>query len=349
MQGLKSNLLTILTEARTTTRTQFVLNWGPYGAGKTHASLYFRELAHWPRPKVSTIAEVLSLYVLMPNEPSGAVDQLYRDVVEVAGLDRARQLIKQARSALGDESVRTQLDALSESHELAKALFLLSDDDSDQLLLNAYFLGSLTSAKALTLGLARTISSMRDRFRVLAALLNVMVGLSTDLALTHHRRIVIWLDEGEHLSLFRAREYTPLSQGLRELIDRVPHFLTIFLNFTLAEPELSYIEQILGKALISRATHDVCFSQPTLEEAVDYVRDLFRQERPEHYRGEDYFPFAQPALRKLLQELPERTPREINKVVHNALSIADQQGAKPPLGLPFVDSLSKDQLEHELT
>ncbi len=347
MPELKDKFSAILTEAKTVPRTQFILNWGPWGAGKTHASVYFSPM-HWPRPRPPIIAEIIPLHIVMPAEPTAAAALFYRDVVEAIGIDRVRELVRKARADLGDDEVRVRLETLTESRELGLALYLLGDKEKDQLLLNAYLLGSITASKALTLGLARTLSSTRDRFRILGAMFSIMTGLSIDPDIRKHGRVVVWLDEGENMTQLQAREYAPLSQGIRELLDRVPRFLTLFLSFTLAEPEQSYIEQIMGSALIGRVTHQIYFKPPSAAEALGYAKDYFRQMRPEGSSFDDYFPFEETSLRWLIESLSDRTPREVNKAIHNTVVAAEQAGTKPPLDQAFISSLPEGLLQQEL-
>ena len=348
MPELKAKFNAVLIEAKTVPRAQFILNWGPWGAGKTHASVYFIP-KHWPKAPRPNIEKIIPIHVVMPAEPTAAAALFYRDMVEAIGIDTVRELVRKARADLGDDEVRVRLEKLTESRELGLALYLLGDKETDQLLLNAYLLGSITASKALTLGLARTLSSTRDRFRILGAMFSIMTGLSDDPDLRKHRRVVVWLDEGENMTQLQAREYAPLSQGIRELLDRVPRFLTLFLNFTLAEPDQSYIEQIMGSALIGRVTHQIYFTPPSAEDAIDYAKDYFRQMRTEGTSVDDYFPFEETSLRWLIENLSDRTPREVNKAIHNALVAAEQAGTKPPLDQAFLSELPEGLLRQELT
>jgi len=234
---------------------------------------------------------------------------------------------------------------LTESEELGRAIWLLGGEEEgqSQQLLNVYFLTGLTSSQLLKVSLARNIRSLRDRFRVLSAIIQCFIGLSRDPRPTLHNRVFLWLDEAEDLTLFRAREYTPLSRGLRDLFDSLPRYFTMFINFTFAEPQIEPIEVVLGKALMDRVTKYIYFEEPSCDEGVEYVQELLEQYRMDKQEFSsldlpDTYPFTEDAVATLMEDLSPRTPRSIHRRCHNVVMLAFNDGLFSEKGKGIIDA-----------
>ena len=165
--------------------------------------------------------------------------------------------IARGLSEVGSQRALEILQEVTGSEGLGRAIWLLGADDCPEhaRLLDAYFLNRCARSERRTLGLARGIGKAQDRFRVLAGILRCLIGLEPGHDVTRHRRVCLWIDEMEELVYFTPARYRPFVQGLRELVDRLPDFFSLFMNFTLTTPEeLDEIKVILGEALADRIT-----------------------------------------------------------------------------------------------
>ncbi len=364
---LKKQLDNLFVEALTTSRTQVVLNRGEYGSGKTHAAIYFGRSDRLPSPKGRQVENTWILYIQTPKEPEQADRLLYRSIIEAIRFRRLREVIRDIIADLGSQSALEKLQEIVESETIGRALWLMGHEKSGsqqlsllgqgtvseewQRLLEAYFFSQTTKSDLKRLGLSRGIDSARDRFQILGGVLQCLIGLGPTEEIEHHRRVILWLDELEDLIYYTTRQYRPFVQGLRELIDRLPAYFTLMMNFTMAAPEaFEDIATVLGKALLDRVTHHIYFREPTEEEAFDYVCDLmahYRTEQPEDVGLPTTYPFEENALRMLIAMLPARTPRDINQRCAEAVIAALQRGIISAPGQGMIEKEFLQQLEKE--
>ena len=160
----------------------------------------------------------------------------------------------------------------------------------------------------------------------------------------------------EDLIYYATQQYRPFTQGLRDLVDRLPRYFFLLMNFTLASPEaVGDIGTVLGAALVDRLTDQIYFSEPSEEEALDYVHDLLKKHRVKDAdikkRGlPDTYPFDEEALHTLIRDLPSRKPRHVNnrcsvaitKSMQSRIIFAPGQGI---IDREFVRKLEKESLE----
>lgn len=372
MPRLKDQFKALFVEAQSTSTTQVVLNWGAYGSGKTHAAIYFGTRDRLPRVKGEQVRDVCILYVRTPKDPSQADTILYRNILEVIHFSRLRQTIRDIIAEYGVQNALGKLQDVVESEALGKALWLLGleksgtgqlrlfgDDEGPnewQRLLEAYFFSQHTKTDLKRLELSRGIDNSQDRFRILGGVLQCLTGLAPVEEIEHRSRVLLWIDEMEDLIYFTSRQYRPFTQGLRDLIDHLPSYFTLLMNFTLAAPE-AYEDAtvVLGQALMDRVTHQIYFQEPNEKEAYEYVIELlaaFRTQTPLDLELPPTYPFSEETLEEIVRMLPKRTPREINKRCSEIITNALMRGAisaagKSTISMDFVAELDKDRLDLE--
>ena len=342
---LRSQFEALFVEALCTSATQVVLNRGDWGSGKTHAAIYFGTRDRLPQVEGRQVEDVYILYIRTPKEPTQADVILYRDTVEAIRFSRLRKVIQGIIAEYGQQLALEKLQGIVGSEALGRALWLLGlersrsgqlrllgEDEASaewQRLLEAYFFSQYTKSDLKRLGLSRGIDNAQDRFRVLGGLLQCLVGLAPTEHLEKRARVILWIDEMEDLFYYTTRQHRPFTQGLRDLIDSLPGYLTLFMNFTLAEPEsFDDIRIVLGGALMDRITHHVYFQDPDEAGAFEYVSELlqrFRTGNPEDRGLPATYPFTEEALRTLIGGLPRRTPRDLNQSCGETISKALQQ------------------------
>lgn len=358
MSKLKQRFNDIFQEATFSSATQVVLNRGHWGGGKTHASFYFGIEDNLPS-EVKKQAQIHSINIRSPKEAGNPAQDFYTDFLEKLGMTRIQEIIKGVVSNLSQAEVLQSLQKVLESEELARAFWLFGTEDTSekQALLRSYFLESCTRTDLKKLGIARNISKAQDRFRVIAGILQCLIGLDASHDLSRHSRVYLWIDEMEDLTYLPSAQFRILSQGLREIIDRLPNFFTLFLNMSLAEPEKHEdFEAILGNAVIDRITHNIYFPELELNEAVEYVKELVNHPR---YRDKPLptelpqtYPFDEIALQMLIEDLGKRTPRDINKQCHHAISCAFRDNqfeqGKGIINPAYVMEIQKREIAREM-
>ncbi|MFC1714406.1 hypothetical protein ACFL6S_12120, partial [Candidatus Poribacteria bacterium] len=361
---LRGQFENLLGAAFTTSRTQVILNWGEYGSGKTHAAVYFRRPDSLPSKQVR---QVWNLYIQTPKEADRAGELFYQNIVEAIGFRRLRKEIRRIIEIHGDQNALEKLQEATESEILGKSLWLLGfeRDRSGELslfqeegasekwqrLLEAYFFSETTKGDLKTLGLSRGISSAQDRSHILGGLLRCLTGFAPTSGIEEHSRIILWIDELEDLIYYTARQHRLFTQGLCELIDFVPHYLTLLMNITLSSPEaFEDTTTVLGEAVVDRVTDEVKFHSPSEEEALEYFCDLvkhYRTEDPKARGLPDTYPFAKSAIVNLIANLPNHTPQDVNQRCSEVVRKALQRGIISGLGEGVIDKDFVLSLEEE--
>ena len=358
LKELKSECKSVFREAKASAPTQVVLCRGSLGAGKTHASLFFTYDKNMPETSPS-VQNIEVLRAQTPTETGNPARDFYLDVIDQIGLERIGESVKEGVESVGRDVVERNLRQTVVSGDFVNALLKLFEaspiSPGAGSPLSAYFLGKCTTTELRKLGLNRNIEKTQDYFRVLAGVIHCLTGLSESTDVTEHNRFCLWIDEMENFIYFTPPQYRPFGQGLRELVDRLPYFFTLFMNFTLTSPEeYEEIELILGGYLTDRITRQIFFHEvKDQEELLQYVRELLSHHRTQEKPKTRYFPFTEDALRALLSNLQRGTPRDINKRCRNALmrafekKIFEKEKASE-ITPKFVQEMSQEELDKEI-
>ena len=357
LKELKGEFKSVFREAKASAPTQVVLCRGAIGAGKTHASLFFSSDQNMPETSPS-FQSIEVLRVQTPTETGNPARDFYLDIMEQIGLERIGEAVNKTIESVGPDRVKQNFRQTMVSGDFAKVLLDLGSSPipaGPGSRLSAYFLGKCTTTELRKLGLNRNIEKTQDYFRVLAGVFHCLTGLSESTDVTEHNRFCLWIDEMENFIYFTPPQYRPFGQGLRELVDRLPYFFTLFMNFTLTSPEeYEEIELILGGYLTDRITRQIFFDEVRdPEKLLQYVRELLCHYRPQEKPKTPYFPFTEEALRGLLSNLQRGTPRDVNKRCRNALMRAFEKGvfekgADSTITSKFVQEMSQEELDKEI-
>lgn len=360
MKQVKQEFYRIFNIALTDSTTQVVLNQGPWGSGKTHASIYFGNQENLPH--TTTIKRnVFDIRVSIPKEPGQPAADFYTDVLDMIGMRQVHRIIKDAIGNLSENDTLDLLQKVLGSEELGRAFWLFgtNEDEVTQALLRSYFLEGVTRVELRKLGIARNITKSQDRFRVLAGVIQCLIGLDKSNESFTPTRVFLWIDEMEDLIYLTSAQFRIVSQGLRDMIDQLPKYFTLFINMTLTDPEdYEDLETILGGAVLNRITDFIYFPELELNESVDYVIELINHP---YYRGKSLpeglpqtYPFEEEALEILLEGLAKKTPRDINKRCRNAIYYAFHEqlfvgNGKGIIDSAYVKELEKKELDQEIT
>ena len=347
----------VFKEAKVSAPTQVVLCRGDFGGGKTHASIFFNSKKNIP----DTSPSVRDIEIYRVQTPTGTKDparDFYLDIMEQIGLEKIGEKVNKTVESVGRDVFKQTLRQKMVSGDFVNALLELGNSPlypTHNRLLSPYFLGNCSNTELRKLGLNRNIEKTQDYFRVLAGVFQCFIGLSESNDVAEHNRFCLWIDEMENFIYFTPPQYRPFGQGLRELVDRLPYFFTLFMNFTLTAPEgYEEIELILGGYLTDRITQDIFFNEmKNQEEMLQYVSDVLSHYRTQENPKTPYSPFTEDALGTLRTNLQRRTPRDINKRCHDALMKAFEKGifekgGESAITLDFIQEMSQEELDKEI-
>lgn len=358
LKELRGEFNSVFWEAKASAPTQVILCRGPIGGGKTHASFFFGSNENIPETSPS-VQNIEVLRVQTPTDTKNPARDFYLEIMDQIQLERIGNAMKKNVQSVGRDVVERNLRQTVVSGDFVNALLKLYEaspiSPGAGSPLSAYFLGKCTTTELRKLGLNRNIEKTQDYFRVLAGVFRCLIGLSDSTDVAEHNRFCLWIDEMEHFIYFTPPQYRPFGQGLRELVDRLPYFFTLFMNFTLTSPEeYEEIELILGGYLTDRITRHILFDEVRdQEKMLQYVRDLLSHYRTQEELKTPYFPFTEESLRALMSNLQRGTPRDMNKRCRNALMRAFEKGVFEEgkdleITPKFVQEMSQEELDKEI-
>jgi hypothetical protein len=280
-----------------------ILNWGPFGAGKTHAAFYFKN-----QSILKQNVEFITLYVRTPLEGNNAIEQLLRDIIDDISFTKLKEIIKARVAELGESQLFKLINSTIKSEVYASAIIKLGDCEPKLTeFMYRYVYGNVTRTELKQFQLPRALNTEVDYLKFLAGLI---VCLTAGNILT---RVVLWIDELENLLYYTSKQFKRLTQGIITLVDTNDNFL-VFMNYTLNESDIDTLRILIGDTLWSRINQKIVFTELSMDKGLEYCHDLIT-----HYQIEpstDYFPFEKDSLKVILNSLHTNfliTPYEINK------------------------------------
>lgn len=329
--------------------TNLILNLTRYGGGKTHASYFYSNPDNLPL--TDEISKPLNLTVITPKKGDNSYWELYIKIVEEIGVNYISKCVKTLRENKPNtkESIRL-LQNWAKSEDLGRILWLLGDEDdeisfgAEQLLLGSNLSVSLKNK----LRVRRAIQSLSDISQVLSCLINILSVYNEEQKLNKPRKIFIWIDELESLVYYTSKQYRPFTQTIRELIDNTPTNLCLIMNFSFAEPsDTQNLEILIGEALLDRVNDQFIFEDASVNDALEYVKDLLNHFRISEYNHQPYYPFKEESLMLLLQNASGQTglpilPRTINKWCKRTLEQLDINSIPLPIDESHIEEVKYD-------
>lgn len=343
-----------------------VLNWGPWGGGKTHAARYFsQEKVLAGLSEQIGVPSPLSLTIAIPRGERDVTKAIYLSIIGRIGLQKIASSLLELANELNDEFAEV-VRTLVQDEEFASALLLLSGQkrskkqtgqlfDPDGVALpelRRYFLLSATASDVKELELGRRIEGHGDMIEVLSAILNLLF-YSDGKVESRYSELIIWFDEMEEIVSLPGKEQAVLTGLIRDFTDYMPSNLTMFINFsTRPGGQFEDIGAYLTPAVWSRVRDQIFFGNLSVEEMVDYIRELlnapkYRPQQLAEQCPDEFYPFDEEGLRFLCQSLGTMaTPRYVNEAcslsIERALrtTILDEPGSR--IDLNFLQEIEED-------
>ena len=319
MPSLYSKIENVYRGLLQNTPRQVVLNWGPYGGGKTFAAYHFIENYG------SKIYDITQIYIRSPKSGKNANKELYDNIINYLSVRKIKRQVKRMIELMGEDELFDFLQNRLKNEEIVEGILKIATDDPDEAaIMKRYIFSNVTATELKKVGLAKKIDWGTDSIKFLAGIILCFTGDQD----SFKGRVVIWIDEMEDMIYYSQKEYRAFSQVLRDLIDQVNQYFTLFFNFTLAETEEQTIELLLGSAMWSRIDKKIRFSELDDKGALEYCKDLLNHFQIDSSKGE-YSPFGKEVLETIWKMIPNNklTPREINRYCSSVLNFAISENA----------------------
>jgi len=290
MEEVKSKLQKSYNDCIKNNSKQIILNWGPYGGGKTFSSYYFSH-------KEAKTDNLTHIYIRSPKNGAKATDEFFKSIIDKITFEVISEQVKSIIKKNGEKALIEYLTPKS-TREFAKAICLAGSEDVEITeIISRFFYTGITLTELKKLGLAKKIQTDNDRVKILAGILSCFTGRNDII----DGRVILWVDEMEDLIYYSPKYYKAFSQILRDLYDSIPDRFLSFMNFTLAEGQENTIELILGGALWSRITKKIRYKEFANEDALKYCNDLLDAAK---IKAAIQKPFKTEILNELITNIP---------------------------------------------
>jgi len=327
-----------------TSPSRIVVNFGSYGSGKTHASLYFSKTNRLDEIRTELgSSRVKSIKVTLPRTSNDIVQEFLRSFLGQYSLESIYEDFQNLREVIDDDELKKIISTYSNDATIEKLFnkFIFDmnretifDDGVDENMFSAmknYIFGDSTKATLKLLDMPLGLKNDEQIANFLGTIISCITYEKK-----YYASFIIWLDEFEDIDTVKKNLADRFTTFLRQFIDKTPNNLMIFLNFTQkAFMDIEDLSLYLGEALTSRAKVKIDFENPTLDEAVAYVKEL-----SELYRidGKE-LPFdSDETLKYILEHIGNLTTRKINETFSIILEMALIE-EKEKIDKEFVDSI----------
>ena len=325
--------------------SEFVIVFGSYGAGKSHALKYLTTAISETR---ADHFKACALYL-----PKVRVDQkvdfvrLYKEIVRELGRKFFRRLaskisqrIDAAADALGDEMDREkekELRRQDPNYFLNKVLESVNDEDRP--MIELFRMLESGEEKVLTYllegkpavgepGFTPVIDTDYAATRMLASIFRAM-SLKIGNQEPTHQAVYLFIDEVEDMWDLKPVEQMAIWNGIRELLNRLPQNFCLILAFT---GDAALLEATIPQAIAERISRqNIELQSLDAEGAKAFISEhLSNFRRMDFPVSQPYYPFSEEAIDYVLETIVVMVPRRIFRSLRTVLERAiRREGLQP--------------------
>ena len=312
--------------------TSFVLLYGHWGTGKSHALLWAR---FWVRKEEAGAAYYLPTLVRDKGKISFrfAIKQdliesgvLTRDLHDYyAFLSKKILEITSVQTNMQPEDAIDQLFSIAEHRKLAKEIYHVHGQEDK---IAAY--------------LKEHLGSDHEAIGLFARIVNLFVlEVGNSNSQRFKQAVYLFIDELDDLGRQPAKDSLQANDALRHLYDSCPNAFGLIVA---ASAELNTLQHLFTEYVLSRMTRKVEFEFLDQAKAREFVKDILDKNR---VSGVDqarigYFPLTEDSTAEIVSHLRQITPRDVVKTMQ--LVLEEMRLAEIDVS---IEALDGDRLESE--
>lgn len=333
MKEVKSKLEKRIQIALATQPSKIIINWGSYGSGKTHAALYFSKTNRLEELTTKNKkAKAKSIKITLPRASNNIVQEFLRSFLGQYSLEEIYNDFIEIEKDLSKDKLITMIDTFSNDTIIADVFKNLLDADEDEhfIKLKNYIYGDSAKSTLNYLELPYGLTNDEQIANFLATIINCITFEKK-----HYSSFFIWLDEFEDIDTINKNLQDRFTTFMRQFIDKTPNNFTFFINLTeKAFMDISDLSMYLGEALMSRAKTQIDFERPSIDEAKEYVQELFKSTLT---AGKNV-PIDDNTIEYILTNIGNLTARSINESFSIILEMALFEN-KDIIDKAFIDEI----------
>ncbi|GAA6765699.1 hypothetical protein AAFH68_16370 [Flavobacterium sp. CGRL1] len=323
-----------------TSPSRIVINWGRYGSGKTHAANFYTKTDRLLEVSAENAAlPAKSLKISLPRTSKDPVQSFFRSFLGQISLSDIKSDFDLVKDKLGaGESIESIIEVNSNDSVISDLFKLIISADKPELFqaIEAYLFGDLTKTTLVKLNLPFGMKDDEQIVNFLSTYIN---------CITFEKRVfssfILWLDEFEDIDTLSKQSQDRVTTFLRQLFDKTPNHFLLFLNFT---PKTFFniedLSIILGEALSTRAKIRIGFDPPSIEEAINYLKELILPELVNP--AMEFGPFEdEETLKYVLNNIGNLSIRKINEVFSLIIELA-MLANQNKIDITFIKSIQEE-------
>lgn len=150
----------------------------------------------------------------------------------------------------------------------------------------------------------------------------------------------LFIDELDLLASSTAKEARELNELLRHIYDNCPNCFCMVLAFTATAAELNIL---FAEYLLSRVSKQISMQLLDLDEAKIFIRDILDSSRVTSSKDTGYFPFEENAIQSIVSQIVSITPRKVINAMQQVLEevrLLDYKVENGPITADYLDEHS---------
>lgn len=309
---------------------EFILVYGDWGAGKTHALRFFADQINHPESGNPDSHAIYMREIMLGKSLS--FEALYRGIVAQLGDDAMRRVttsvknaVLKCAAALGDNS--------GGHHDSVSKVIEEKVPQDDRKLVRA-----IHEDKGGGKTIPVSVSSDFEAVKTLASVFRVMTTPIGGHAAAF-QSVYLFLDEMEYAFHAKAAEQAQFYNALRNIVNEVTERFALILS--VAAPK-SVVEAVLTDALARRLTRPLIeCGDLDADSAKQFVKEYLEYQRPEGYTPpQPFYPFSEAAVEVVFEREPTLVP---NNILRHLRGILERSIRRE--GLQASQEISRDMAE----
>jgi hypothetical protein len=156
----------------------------------------------------------------------------------------------------------------------------------------------------------------------------------------------LFIDELDLLATSTAKEAREVNELIRHLYDNCPNSFCMALAFTATAAELNIL---FAEYVLSRVSKQVSMQLLDLDEAKQFVKDILDSARLDKLKNSGYYPFDEGAIQAIVSQIVSITPRKVINAMQQIVEEVRLCGFDPASGPVSADYLDdKDIIQDVL-
>lgn len=310
--------------------TNFILLYGHFGTGKSHALL-------WARNRVREIGAGVAYFVPTLKKDKGKLSfaaafsedlvsrgSLLSDLMDFKTFCETRILEAKNGQQMTTEAA---IDLLLKSRELADFVKGLMNCQNE-VGVKAYLGAEKLSDYQAVMLFSRIVNVFVQEFK------------TTHGSARFRQAVYLFMDELDDLARQPPKETLETNDILRHLYDSCPNSFGLVCAAT---AEVTTLANMFTDYVLSRVTRQIHFDLLDRSAAIDFVRNVLAAARPEGVIvSDDYVPFDSGAVELVMSQLREITPRKVVNTMQQVIEECRLSGAEPSETSPITSDVLED-------